>query len=70
MTEIPLAALLPAIVLALLFIAFCLTDVFRGSVRYLPKWAWAVICCISVPLGGVVYLIVGRGRSAPRETAC
>jgi phospholipase D-like protein len=29
-------------------------------VRYLPKWAWVLICLVSVPFGGIVYLIVGR----------
>jgi hypothetical protein len=29
-------------------------------VRYLPKWAWVLICIASVPLGGVIYLLIGR----------
>ncbi|HEY1323134.1 MAG TPA: PLD nuclease N-terminal domain-containing protein [Streptosporangiaceae bacterium] len=39
-------------------------------VRFLPRWAWAVACLIVIPLGGVLYLLVGRvwthgtGRSA------
>ncbi|HYB17326.1 MAG TPA: hypothetical protein VEF71_17895 [Streptosporangiaceae bacterium] len=35
-----------------------------GQVRYLPKWAWAVVICVSVPGGGLVYLIVGKARPA------
>ena len=31
-------------------------------VRYLPRWAWAIICLASIPLGGIVYLILGRAR--------
>jgi hypothetical protein len=58
--DIPLAAIIPLIVLALGFIAYCLVDVARSEVRYLPKWAWAIICVISVPLGGVIYLLFGR----------
>ena len=27
----------------------------------LPKWAWALIICVSIPLGGILYLAVGRG---------
>ena len=57
---VPLAALLPIALIAVAFVAYCLVDIVRGEVRYLPKWAWAVICLLSVPLGGLVYLVVGR----------
>ncbi len=57
------AALAPIIVVGAGFIVFCLVDVARaGEVRYLPKWAWALICVVSVPLGGIVYLSLGRVR--------
>jgi Phospholipase_D-nuclease N-terminal len=40
-----------------------LVDLRRAErVRFLPKWAWAIICVNSIPLGGIVYLIVGRER--------
>lgn len=63
--EINWAAVVPVLVVAVAFVAFCLVDLFRHDVRYLPKWAWAVICIISIPLGGLIYLLVGRepGRS-------
>lgn len=64
MNEIPLAALIPALVIAIGFVVYCLIDVFRGAVRYLPKWLWALICCISIPLGGIAYLLFGRARPA------
>jgi hypothetical protein len=60
MSEVPWAALAPIIVLALAFVAYCLFDLARSEVRHLPKWAWAVICVISIPFGGIVYLLVGR----------
>lgn len=49
------------------FDAFCLVDIARASqVRYLPKWAWALICLAQTPAGGIVYLCVGRvGRARP-----
>jgi hypothetical protein len=58
-------ALLPLSVLAaaLVFDVFCLMDLARAEeeeVRYLPRWAWATICLISTPLGGVLYLAFGR----------
>jgi len=57
------AALIPIVVVAVGFEVFCLVDVVRADeVRYLPRWAWAVICLISIPLGGSAYLIVGRTR--------
>jgi hypothetical protein len=31
-------------------------------VRYLPKWGWAIVCLISIPWGGLVYVILGRDR--------
>lgn len=63
--DINLAALIPVIVVAVGFIGFCLYDLAHHDVKYLPKWAWALICCLSVPLGGVVYLLVGRDASRP-----
>ncbi len=53
--------------LAAAFDAFCLVDIARAAqVRYLPKWAWALICLIQAPGGGIVYLSLGRiGRPRP-----
>ncbi|HET7490060.1 MAG TPA: PLDc N-terminal domain-containing protein [Acidimicrobiales bacterium] len=59
----PVAALVPLAAVALAFVAYCLVDLARApSSRYLPRWAWAIACVASVPLGGVVYLLVGRGE--------
>jgi Phospholipase_D-nuclease N-terminal len=59
-SRIPVAAVLPLVVLGVAFVAYCLVDLARHDVRYLPKWAWALICLVSIPVGGIVYLIVGR----------
>ncbi|HSG79230.1 MAG TPA: ATP-binding cassette domain-containing protein [Acidimicrobiia bacterium] len=62
----PLGALVPLAVLALAWIVYCLVDLRRSEVQYFPKWAWALIIGLSVPFGGLVYLIVGRTpRIAP-----
>lgn len=60
MDDIPWAAILPLVLLALAFVAYCLVDIARHEVRYLPKWAWVLVCVLSVPAGGIVYLLVGR----------
>lgn len=57
------AALLPVLLILLGFLVFCLVDLIRAKeVRYLPKWAWALICLVSVPLGGIIYLLAGRSQ--------
>ncbi|MCZ7533784.1 MAG: PLDc N-terminal domain-containing protein [Acidimicrobiia bacterium] len=58
--RIPVAALVPIVLVAVGFVVYCLFDLSRATVRYLPKWLWAVICIVSIPLGGIVYLLVGR----------
>jgi hypothetical protein len=54
----------PFLLLALLafaFDAFCLLDIARAAeVRYLRKRTWALICLIQIPLGGILYLSIGR----------
>ena len=65
--DIPWAAVAPVIVAALAFVVYCWVDISRSHVRYMPKWAWAIIVLASVPMGGIVYLLAGRepgGRTA------
>ena len=51
------------VVAAVCFEVFCQIDLYRTeTVRYLPKWAWAVVCVVSIPAGGILYLIIGRVR--------
>jgi ABC-2 type transport system ATP-binding protein len=45
---------------ALVFDAFCLVSLVRNEASNLPKWVWAVIICVSCPLGGLAYLAFGR----------
>ena len=60
------AALAPILLLGLAFVIWCWVDISRNEVRYLPKWLWAIICVISIPVGGIVYLLVGRNNSPIR----
>ena len=64
-----LAALVLLLGLALLigWEILCLGQVVLAErVRFLPRWLWAIACLISIPLGGILYLLVGRAwaRSA------
>jgi hypothetical protein len=59
------AALIPIVLVAVGFVIFCLVDVWRAeAVRYLPRWLWTIVCLFSVPLGGIVYLVFGRGAKS------
>jgi Phospholipase_D-nuclease N-terminal len=54
----PLLVFLP---LGIGFDAYCLRDIVRAAdVRYLRKWVWALICLAQMPLGGILYLAIGR----------
>jgi hypothetical protein len=56
-------ALAPVIAVGIAFVAYCIVDIVRAErVRHLPKWLWAIICVVSVPLGGVIYLVFGKER--------
>ena len=58
-----LVPLIIVLVLAVCFAIYCEVDVIRSrQVRYLPRWLWAIICLISIPLGGIIYLAVGKKR--------
>jgi hypothetical protein len=58
------AAIVLVLVLAAAFDLYCLIDLIRArSVHYLPKLAWAiVIVAVSAPVGGLVYLFLGKDR--------
>ncbi|MQY30618.1 hypothetical protein [Nocardia aurantia] len=66
MSHVPMAALLPLVVVAVGFVGFCWYDLSRARVRYLPRWVWAIICLVSIPVGGIVYLVVGREPGSDR----
>jgi hypothetical protein len=62
----PLVVVIPLLVLAVGFVTFCPVDLARArEVRYLPKWAWAILCLgvgLTIPFGGITYLVFGRVR--------
>src|SRR5512139_906661 len=59
---VPIAALVPFVLLAAGFVAYCVQDAVRHEVRHLPKWVWILICVVSVPAGGIAYLLFGRAH--------
>jgi hypothetical protein len=60
------AVLIAVLVPAVGFAVFCLVDLARATeVRYLPKWAWAILCAgigLTIPWGGIAYLVFGKVR--------
>lgn len=53
--------LLPVLVPAAGFVAWCLTDLARDAApRHLPKPVWAAVVLVSTPLGGIAWLTLGR----------
>lgn len=64
--EVNWAAVAPLIIVGAAFVGFCLYDIAHHDVRYLPKWAWVIICLISIPLGGIGYLLIGRDSAGDR----
>jgi hypothetical protein len=45
------------------FVVYCEVDLVRTEgVRHLPKWLWAIVCLLCVPIGAILYLTFGRRR--------
>ena len=56
---IPLIA--PLLIIHLLLLAIALIDLIqREQVRYIPKWAWAIVIIFISLIGPISYLIIGR----------
>ncbi len=63
-------ALVGAFALVVAWEALCLAEVVRADrVRLLPRWVWALACLLMIPLGGILYLLIGRvwGHAAARR---
>ena len=63
------AAWLPIFLAALVFSGALLVHLFTHDVPYMPKWAWAALIVFTMPLGGIVYLLVIAGVGTQREDA-
>lgn len=63
-----LAAWLPIFLVCAAFSVAMLAHLFSHDVPYMPKWAWAALIVLTMPLGGFVYLlvvIIGAGLQPP-----
>ena len=54
--------LAPIILLEVVLISFCLYRLTKDRVRFLPKWAWALIILFIQLIGGIAFLLIGRER--------
>jgi hypothetical protein len=47
------------------FAVFCLTDLARTEdwqLRYFTRKGWVIFILLSIPLGGILYLVYGKAR--------
>jgi hypothetical protein len=59
-----IAVIAVGVVLVVSWDGFCLRDLIRAdpaTVHYLGKGTWAIICLVTCPWGGLLYVIAGRG---------
>jgi ABC-2 type transport system ATP-binding protein len=56
-----IVALVLVAAVAVTLVVACLVDLSRREVRHLPRWAWALVIVFgSVPVGPLLYLLIGR----------
>jgi hypothetical protein len=56
-----MAVLIALLAVGLGFVVCCLVDVARArEFRRLDRETWALICLVSLPLGGILYLALGK----------
>lgn len=52
----------PLILVQLILAVFCLFRLTQGKVKFIPKWAWALVIVLGSTLGPIIYLLLGRER--------
>ena len=68
MSPVTLVLLVAVLALAVWFAWTCLADLAQTSddqLALFPKMAWAVLIVVTIPLGGLLYLIYGKGPRRP-----
>ena len=65
-----MTAVITVIAAVLVFEVCCLVDIARArEVRRLDRATWALICLVTLPLGGILYLTLGRKWSGGGSAA-
>ncbi|MBW9148270.1 PLDc N-terminal domain-containing protein [Clostridium sp. CM028] len=54
--------LAPVIIIEIVLVGFCLYRLTRDRVKFLPKWAWALVVIFIQLIGGISFLLIGRER--------
>lgn len=54
--------LLPLIIIELALVIFALYRLVKDNVKYMPKWAWALIIIVFNWIGSIVFLVAGREK--------
>jgi hypothetical protein len=54
--------LLPLFIIQFGLVVFSLYKLAKDNVKYLPKWAWALIIIFVNLFGAIAYLFIGRER--------
>jgi hypothetical protein len=52
----------PILVIQFILIVFCLFKLRKDTVKFIPKWAWALVIIFGNTVGPIIYLIIGRER--------
>ncbi len=52
----------PIIIMEVVLVGFCLYRLTVDRVKFLPKWAWALIIIFIQLIGGIAFLLIGRER--------
>ena len=63
------AAWLPIFIIVAVFTAALLVYLATHDAPYMPKWAWAALIVLTMPVGGIIYLLVVAGVGTQREDA-
>ena len=54
--------LAPVIIIEVVLVGFCLYRLTQDRVKFLPKWAWALVIIFIQLIGGISFLLIGRER--------
>lgn len=60
LTQENLIILLPILILQLILAVYCIFIIAKNPVKYLPKWAWAILSINT--LGAIIFLMIGREK--------